>query len=241
VYWLFLTNQRLASFIPEATVTDLLRVPLPKITGPDRLRQSARADTDALLKPALGLDEFDWTLVTDFFTYTLPDFKQLANAPGPKATKRGPGEDELLRYCDFFLHVLEAAFDGSHRFSATIFRESGSERLAVRLIAIHLKSEWSERVREEPIGSSALLERLRDLERLLWATRADQGIAFQRVARVYSEYRVGKKAIPTLFLVKPDQAKYWTASAGMRDADEAFNEIMLWDGRRAKTEPRSEA
>jgi hypothetical protein len=35
--------------------------------------------------------------------------------------------------------------------------------------------------------------------------------------------------VPTLYLIKPDQARYWTASAGMRDADEAFNEILLWE------------
>ena len=53
--------------------------------------------------------------------------------------------DELSRYCEYLLRVLEAAFAEESRFSATIFSEEGPERLAVRLAAIHLrKSDRSE-------------------------------------------------------------------------------------------------
>jgi hypothetical protein len=234
VYWLFMTNQRLASYIPEATVADLLQVPLPdlKLVDLKSLRSLDRTASDDLVQRALALDDFDWALISDFFTYTLPDFKMLPDSPGPKPTKRGERDDELRRYCDYFLRVLEAAFGEKHRFTATIFREDNHDRLAVRLVAIHLKPVGEERVRREAIASLALSERLMELERLLWASgKPGEEIGFQRVARVYSEYRHGRRSVPTLFLIKPDQGRYWTASAGMRDADDAFNEIMLWENK----------
>ncbi|MBY0523530.1 MAG: N-6 DNA methylase [Gemmataceae bacterium] len=232
LYWLYLTNHRLASFIAEATVKDLLRVPLPtlKEQNDGLIAISGFAEVDERVRRALGLHDADWALISDFFTYTLPDFKQLPDAPGGQPTRReGPG-DELSRYCDYLLGVLAAAFGDPERFSATIFRDDGPERLAVRLVAIHLNRVDNERVRYEPIASPLLIKKLQELEKMLRAkSTGSGGITFQRVVRVYSDYLLGPRHVPTLYLIKPDQARYWTACAGMRDADEAFNEIMLWE------------
>jgi len=240
LYWLYMTNHWLASFVAKATVGDLLLLPLPKLKARklESLDDFDYGAVDDLVRQSLGLEETDWALISDFFTYTLPGFKRMPDAPGPKPTRRDEC-DELERYCGFFLRVLGAAF-GQDRFAATIFREDGAERLSVRLVAIHLKPVGADPIRCEAISSPALAQRLRDLERVLrTARRPDEGIAFQRIARVYSEYRHGRKTVPTLFLVKPDQARHWTASAAMRDADDAFNEIMFWDGQsggKSKTE-----
>jgi hypothetical protein len=37
-----------------------------------------------------------------------------------------------------------------------------------------------------------------------------------------------KRNIPTVFLIKPNQIRYWTRSMAMRDADEVAGDIMLW-------------
>jgi hypothetical protein len=232
MYWLYLTNHRLASFIAEATVTDLLQVPLPKLKeqGADMLSVDGFEEVDERVRLALGLQDADWALISDFFTYTLPDFKNLHDAPGRRPTGRADGSGELPGYCNYLLRVLTAAFDDTERFSATIFTEDGPERLAVRLVAIHLDKVDGERVRHEPIASPQLVKRLQELEDVLRAKPpASGGITFQRVARVYSDYLLGRRRVPTLYIIKPDQAIYWTACAGMRDADEAFNEIILWE------------
>ncbi len=232
LYWLYLTNHSLASFIAKASVSDLLKLPLPKFQaeGDNLLAVSNFADVDDRVRSALGLQDADWTLISDFFTYTLPDFKELPDAPGGRPTSREGAGGELPSYCNYLLRVLDAAFSDTERFSATIFREDGPERLAVRLVAIHLDRVDNERVRYEPIASSLLFERLGQLEHMLRAKPpASGGITFQRVARVYSDYLLGRRRVPTLYIIKPDQARYWTASAGMRDADEAFTEILLWE------------
>lgn len=242
-YWLYLSNHRLASFIAEATVTDLLKLPLPTTTDGDQdwLDVNSFDEVDQRVRLALGLEDVDWALISDFDTYTLPEFKQLPDAPGSMTTQRDDKADELSRFCDFFLQVLESAFDDRGRFSATIFKEAGPDQLAVRLAAIHLTDTGRERIRHEPIESPVLFKRLQSLEQVVKAKpQSDTGIAFQRSARVYSDYRIGRRKVPTLYIIKPDLVRYWTASAGMRDADAAFSEIMLWDqpsdGGRAKRE-----
>jgi len=232
LYWLYLTNHSLASFIAKATVSDLLKLPLPDLQdkSDSLLAVGGFAEVDEVVRSALGLQDADWALISDFFTYTLPDFKQLPDAPGGLPTGRDDAGDELSRYCDYLLQVLAAAFGDTDRFSATIYREDGTERLAVRLVAVHLDRIGSERVRSEPIASPLLFQRLQELEDVLRAKPpASGGITFQRVARVYSHYVFGQRRVPTLYIIKPDQGRYWTACAGMRDADEAFNEIMLWE------------
>jgi hypothetical protein len=207
-------------------------VPLPTLEeqGKGMLAVAGFAEVDGRVRLALRLQDADWALISDFCTFTLPDFKQLPDAPGGRPTGREGAGDELPRYCDFLLRVLAEAFDDSERFSATIFREDGPEHLAVRLVAVHLERIDSERVRYQSIASPLLFQKLQELEEVLRANRpASDGITFQRVARVYSDYVSGRHRIPTLYIIKPDQARYWTASAGMRDADEAFNEIMLWE------------
>ncbi|MBL8797700.1 MAG: SAM-dependent DNA methyltransferase, partial [Planctomycetia bacterium] len=235
LYWLYLTNHRLASFIAEATVTDLLQVPLPTLKDKDLLAVGGFAEVDEHVRAALGLQEADWSLVSDFFNYTLPDFKQLPNAPGERPTDQ-KDSDELLRYCNYLLPVLEAAFDDTERFAATIFREDGPEFLAVRLVAIHLDRFDNQRIRFEKIASPLLFQKLQELEGTIRVKPPESGgITFQRVVRVYSHYDTGRRRVPTLFIIKPDQAKYWTASAGMRDADEAFSEIILWEDSKEET------
>ncbi len=231
-YWLYLSNHRLASFIAEATVTDLLKLPLPILNTDTRnwLDVKDFDEVDERVRRALGVQDADWALISDFHTYTLPEFKQLPDAPGAMPTKREESGDELSRFCHYFLQVLGAAFADNGRFSATIFREEGPERLAVRLAAIHLAQTGRNRIQHEPIASPNLFRRLQNLEEVVRAKPAKgEGITFQRSTRVYGDYRFGRRKVPTLYIIKPDRARYWTASAGMRDADEAFNEIMLWE------------
>jgi hypothetical protein len=180
-------------------------------SSPGRPRNSVR-QSPAAPRPsqrALGLKETEWALTSVFFTYALPDFKCLPHAAGPRPTRRGEVDDGLLRYCGFFLRVFAEVFGSEQQFVATIFREDGTEQLAVRLVAIHLKPIGSDRIGCETITSSALSERLQELERILHtASRTEEEISSQRIVRVYSEYRHGRRSVPTLFLVKSDQARY---------------------------------
>jgi hypothetical protein len=50
-----------------------------------------------------------------------------------------------------------------------------------------------------------------------------------RVLRLYDTVAAEGKRIPTVFLVKPDQVRYWTRTMAMRDADQVAADIGLWE------------
>jgi len=246
VYHLLLTSGRMASYRPEALVDELLHVPLPM---EEKTSIAGRADRHSLLSgirsfadiearswAAYDLPAAHQALVEDIVHYTPPNFREDAQTPGWQRTRRaadspnGRTESELRAYCEYFLRVLKAAFGGSHA-AATIFQDPGDDPLPVRLVAIHL--DWPrarEDVRIEHLGAGQLRERLLALDRHFLRTQpgTEGGIFYQRVARIYATVSLGQRGVPTVYLVKPDQARYWTRSLAMRDADEVIAESGLW-------------
>jgi hypothetical protein len=59
-----------------------------------------------------------------------------------------------------------------------------------------------------------------------------EGIYYKRVSRVYQTISIEdegrNRRIPTVFLIKPNKARYWTSSMALRDADEVSMDIYQW-------------
>ena len=52
------------------------------------------------------------------------------------------------------------------------------------------------------------------------------GLGFQRVAFLFHSHVEGGRRIPSLYIIKPDQRRYWTRSLAMRDADQLAGVIL---------------
>ena len=59
-----------------------------------------------------------------------------------------------------------------------------------------------------------------------------EAIYYQRVSRIYQSIPVTddkkERNIPTVFLIKPNQIRYWSRSAALRDADNVSADIMKY-------------
>lgn len=226
VYFLFLSNGRFASYIPEVKSKDLLRVPIPQSNNVSLANINSFEDIDEQIRRSFSFKDSEWVLIEDTLKYTLSDFKGNKSSSGRIATKRD-GEPDLTEYCKYFLQVIKAGFGIDKEAHATIFQETTVSCLPVRLVAIHLNSSTSEEIRVERIDSNILLERLQRLNELFIAQEepSDGGIFYQRVARVYDS--ISSNGVPTIYLIKPDKLRYWTRSSALRDADEVAADIML--------------
>jgi N-6 DNA Methylase len=236
VYYLLLSSGRFASYRPEANVQDLLDVPIPE---PREGLLDGIEDFDELDRrtyEAFSLKNSERVLIEDLFNYTLPDFKGDISSPGRQRTRRfarpgrkGRNEPELTDYCDRLLSVLKAGFGEDKSVCATIFQDTTESRLPVRLVAIHLDWPDREKIVVEQIDSPDLWNNLQELNKKFFETNnAGGGILYQRIARVYNTVRHGRRTVPTIFLIKPDQIRYWLRSTALRDADEMAADIMRW-------------
>lgn len=232
-YFLLLTSGRFASYRPEVNVEDILALPLPRMETPSAAALSYE-EADESVRRGLELQDAEWALVEDLFSFTLPDFKGDLSSPGRNRTHRGSYgisgaelEPELASYCDQLLRVLKAGFGHDKRIGTTIFHD-GAARLPVRLIALHLDTP-DENLRIQQIDSWDLRNRLQLLnERFLTAGDQEGGIFYQRVARIFDAVELGGRTVPTVYYVKPDQIRYWTRTAAVLDADELAAEILAW-------------
>jgi len=247
VYYFLLTGARMGNYRPTVLLDDIREFPLPH---PAQLstREIATMTEEAIdgrVKEAYSLKDAEWVLVEDLFRYTLRDFKEGIDSPGRRPTSAVDGEQEnrenesvLMAYCEYFTRVLRAGFGEDKQVSATIFTERSEAFLPVRLVGIHLDTPGKAFIKLERIDSSELIGRLKELDKkfLQSSNRAtDGGIFYQRVARIYYKTLIGGRNVPTIFIVKPDQVRYWTRSMAMRDADEIAGDIMLWrEGSEAK-------
>lgn len=228
VYHLLLRSARLASYRPSPNIKELLEVPVPELTLAELNEVKSLDDVDHRIQTAFDFTPAEQILVEDVLDYTLPDFKGDTQSPGRRRTRRRSDETdetELHSYCDWFLRVLRAGFGKKKAICATIFEEGRQECLPVRLVAVHLDWEREREIAVESIGIEPLTIRLRRVYGLL-AEGGAVGSGFRRVARVFDVWEVDGRRIPTLVLVKPDQARYWSRSIALRDADEVSQKIV---------------
>jgi hypothetical protein len=227
VYFLFLTSSRLGTYRPEVLTAELLQVPLPDSGAMRRLKVRNFDDVDAQVRQLFDFKTAEWALVEDRIAYTLPDFAAGLDSPGRQATTRDRKKSELISFCDYFLSVLQASLGEGRPISATIFTEPpGEEKLPVRLVAIHFSESIGERIRFQTTERTALYQHLRQLGGRV-AGPDDLG-TYRRVFRSYDLIDVDGKTVPAVFLVRPDQARFWTRVEALREGDETVLDLVTW-------------
>ena len=207
---------------------ELLHLPIPKGSSPPLNEIASIQEVDWLVLDSFDLRPAERVLIEDALEFTLPDFKGDARSPGRAPTGRGSITQKrsvLCMYCEWFLRVLKAGFGNKKDVCATVFVENTDECLPVRLVAVHLDLVREDDVIEEFIGKGGLAERLRNVFRML-ASDEDDGFSYRRVGRVFDLWTIDGKEVPTILLVKPDEARYWTRSIAIRDADEVSLELL---------------
>ena len=233
VYFLFLTSGRFAGYIPEPLVKEMLSVPVPEPRSGllDGLRN--HRDVDTRIRELFELDDLEWAMIEDMVNITIPDFKGGPNSPGRKVTERGLRPNSsggLADYCRVLQRVIKSGFGADRGVAATFFEEKTRSLLPVRLVALYLDSPRGNEIAAQSMDCQSILAELSGLYNRLLSmgdVRAG-GVFYQRVARIYDSADVDGERVSTVYLVKPDQVRYWTKSAALRDADDISADIVSW-------------
>ncbi|WP_210246954.1 HsdM family class I SAM-dependent methyltransferase [Ochrobactrum quorumnocens] len=228
-YFLQLTSGRTAAYRPEALISEIRNMPLPRpdditLDGADSL-----ADVDDRVFKAFELKDAERVLVEDMFNYVVPDFRGDASSPGMMRTKsterNGLGFTSLEDYCSYFMRVLKAGFGDDRGVEATIFEIAASGApLPYRLVAFSLVETHTD-TRSINLHRVTNAELIRQMEALdLISEKTRRGLYARRVARVYD----GSSGAPKIFVLKPDMARFWTRSMALEDGDAVALDLFRW-------------
>jgi len=230
VYYLFLSSGRLASYVPAIRDEDLKSLPLPvKKVNVKELQTLDENNIDECVFDVYDLTSVECALVEDFFEISIHDYKDAAIPIGRNPV---PPSEVMEIYCEWFLNVLKSGFGSNKHISATIFKPTHEDEPTYNVIAIHLDWPRKKEIQYEYLENSKLFEKLNDLEETLKKQSINKTIFYSRVSRIYQSMQVTENGktqnVPTVFLIKPNQIRYWTRSVALRDADEVAFDIMQW-------------
>jgi type I restriction-modification system DNA methylase subunit len=226
-YFLAATSSR-THYRQECLVEEMLDVPLPPYSPGMLDGIHSPVDVDARIREAIRLTEAQWVLVEDFVKFIIPEAMHKKASDVRRVTARSQGKvnkaSELPQYASFFTRVLKATLGKDKAICATVFEEPSDECLPVRMVAIHLDWPGRESLAVETIEKSCLFKKLRQLYQDALSPKnhasSGDGLGFQRVAFLFHSHPEGGRRIPSLYIVKPDERRYWTRSLAMRDADQ---------------------
>ena len=227
VYFYFLTSGRFAAYRPKLAATEVLEIPLalPGPTATNVVREFS--EIDVLAFEMFNLKESEKVLVEDAIDYTLGDFLEGEQSRGREPTActaaEREGDPHMRAYCEYFVRVLRAGFGEDRPVSAIIFRSGAraSMREPYRLVSFVLGKSCADDVSFNDLGRGELFGTLHRI----WSTQKDRGgFTHRRVMRLY-EVADGH---PTIFLMKPDQKRFWTRSMGLQDGDDVALDLFTW-------------
>ncbi len=224
IYVLQLRSGRMAAYRPEASVHELMDVPIPPLEKLTDFASETLEALDGAVFDGLGLKDAERILIEDMAMVTIPHFRGGPMALGRAATlSSSGGEDVLTAYCETFFKVLTSGFGAGKILGATIFAAPPEERTPYRLLGVQLLPDGaSGGVCVESISHPALI---RELRRLSQADSPGGGhLLGGRIARFYD----ATSGVPTIFFLKPDAVRYWTRSCALNDADQASADLFLW-------------
>jgi hypothetical protein len=216
-YWFQLTGGKFAGGKPTATETEFRQLPVIRIVESklSALAKQGVEAIDATVYASLKLTPAEKILVQDLYGTVLPDAqRQGGNPPGLQTVET----DEIEAYAEIFLKVLSATYGSSAPAKATVFRNTGHASLPVQLIAIELNSGIQSGVITQETSTEVLWSQLAAChETILSQSRGS--IGYQRIVEAIIERKTANGVSPALYLIKPNQRRYWLRSLAMRDAD----------------------
>ena len=224
VYFHFLTSGRFAAYRPKPTKNEILNLPIPFPASGLLDGMESYSMLDECAFELFGLTDAERVLIEDMIEFTLEDYLGGNMSKGRQRTSYGDAtgnEMHLRSYCEYFLRVLKAGFGNERPVSATVFRCS-SDSMPYRLVAFALGVTADNEIELKNIKSTVLLEELERLNRKV--NSRSGGIYNQRVARIYEAHN----GVPMVFVIKPNQKRFWTRSMGLQDGDEVALDLFRW-------------
>ena len=161
-----------------------------------------------------NLEDSEKILIDDTINYTLDYFhrKGKSNAIKP------PVVSLVKDYIRLLCNILNNQFSCSERrFIGTVYQSNGP----LRMISLKLIAPLSEQIREEETEA--------EMDRIL--TDLDHELIEKKAGSIYIRRHMWRYSKDSVYVIKPNQTRFWSKSSAILDADRIYADIMSsWKG-----------
>ena len=218
LYFSLMTSGRWLVERDELSKEELMNLPIPEqlLTeerNVDLARLSKNEDLQLLEKEkvldAYGLDESERALVHDTIRYTIDYFNLKQNSESLKA----PAESQVRDYLETICHILNNGLATTQRrFYGTLFYSKGP----LRLISLKLSETDMETVTTEKNDKimDSVLQQL------------DHELIKKKSGSVFVRKHFWRYAKDSVYIIKPNQTRYWSNTSAILDSDKVYADIM---------------
>jgi type I restriction-modification system DNA methylase subunit len=220
-YFALMTSRRWIIERSELEAGEIKAFPIPK-PNENLLREANRlyALSTVIAKNEFNkkLDEYIYKAfeLTIYEQYLIDDAMEYIlgyNIPKSRSnTVANCSQGILQKYAEILTNVLENTFGNNKTFSFEVFH--GKMPLAVAHIILN-RGQQNIKIKES--DNIRLRCLLNELDQLL-VDKHSQGLYVRRNVIIYEK--------ESIYIVKPNQKRYWTYSAACRDADDIYAQIM---------------
>lgn len=218
-YFQLMTSRRWLVERDELEASEILSVPIPTPTDDsigeavsiyDKIlnEEKSYSEIDSFVYRQFHFATYEVKLVEDAIDYVYDYF----SAKGKSVAFKFPDKENLMIYSKVICQVLENTLDKGIKFTCKVYAD------VAPLVIARINFAGNDMDTTDDQSSNMELNNLlKELDDLLLDQRS-VSVYVKRNVRVYNKDEV--------FVIKPNQRKYWTYSAACRDADEIFSDIM---------------
>lgn len=180
------------------------------------LSRNPKADeiVNELVTDLYGLNESEMILIDDAINYTLDFFRK----KGKSIAIEPVNENIMKEYIYTLCKILNNSFSSPMKvFTGT--SNIGNSPLTVVSISLENKSD------DQKISVCAQDDELKNV-----LDRLEEILIQERSPSIYIRRNIRRYSGNIVYIVKPNQKRYWNKSSALRDADEIYAEIMSFWG-----------
>lgn len=221
VYYQFLTSGRVAAYRPKLSRDDIMSLPIPHPVEGLLENVTGYYDLDKIAFQQFKLNDAERVLIEDAIEYTFEDFLGNEHSPGRRSTMSDPEDSHLKDYSEYLIKVMQAGFGQDKSVKATVFAPK-DDQVPFRLVSFQLIQSKKSEIAVESLSSIQLIDSLSKLE----TNFKEKGgnLFHQRVVRIYDVVN----EVPTIFIIKPDEKRFWTRSIALDDGDKVALDLFQW-------------
>lgn len=218
VYYSLMTSRKWLVERDELNVEELLKFPIPVPTDQevelackiyDNNCHAQTIDTQQINNFAYAIYQLR-NYEKEFIENAVDNIYDYFYAKGKSASVAAPSAEILEHYTAVLTDIIRNTI-GSHSSISTIYYHNSSPLVVVQVI-------FNETANQSRITEQESIDSLLDeLDTLLLSQRSGS-VFVKRNVRVYNKN--------SIYIVKPNQSRYWSYSCACNDADEIYAEIM---------------